>query len=791
MNTGKFIIKYRWWILTASIIITIAFGLQIPRAKIDPDINHYIPETMTSRVNTQKIENIFGGNDMLVVVLKTEDVLSAVTLKRLKKISKSINKMDGINKTLSLFDSKSIRGENGAMIVEPAIKRIPKTSDEREILRSNLKNNDLVYKTVVSSDFTMAAVIMILNQGVSEENIITEVNSIIKETPGKEEVFLGGLPYLKAIVSKELSHDFKFLLPGGLIIMLIMLYFFFRQKRGVMLPFSVVIMAIIISMGIMPLAGWEMSIITLLLPIVLIAVANDYGIHLIARYQELAHGKTNGYNQKELSAQVFASLKIPVILTGITTLAGILSLLSHQMIPARQLGILAATGIGFALILSLLFIPAMLSFLKNDRLRFSKSSGRNDWFERVIIRFGKIVTAHPKRILGITLVVVMLTGVGLTLLKVDTNIENFFPKKHPVRTGAAIINQNFGGTQTISLLVEGDIKDPGLLNRMDFYANALEQHEGVGSVLSITDVIKEMSKAINDKGDLWYNDIPDSRNAVAQYFELYSMSGDPEDFEQLVDFDYKYAQIIVTLNDGSNTTIKNVISYARELTDGDENIKLIGGYGYVVSELADLVVRGQMVSLLLAIIAIAILVMLIFRSFSAGLISTIPLVLAIILLFGLMGILGIRLDIATALLSSMMIGIGVDYTVHFLWRYREERKNALNPENAIKKTLETTGRGIIFNALSVIIGFAVLLFSAFPPIRFFGFLTVLSISACLIGALMVIPSLLLVFKPAIVKSENRQLKKTPVNYHGNLIGKLKERVGNIKLKPIFNKHVTN
>jgi len=143
--------------------------------------------------------------------------------------------------------------------------------------------------------------------------------------------------------------------------------------------------------------------------------------------------------------------------------------------------------------------------------------------------------------------------------------------------------------------------------------------------------------------------------------------------------------------------------------------------------------------------------MILFRSFTAGLISAIPLALSVTILFGLMGIFRIELNIATALLSSIMIGVGVDYTIHFLWRYRIERQNGLFPQEAVKKTLFTTGRGIVFNAFSVIVGFVALLFSSFMPVRFFGFLVVVSIFSCLVGALVLIPALCLVFRPKFLE----------------------------------------
>ncbi len=745
MKTGKLITKYRWWIMGFALTITLVFGLQIPKSQIDPNMDNYIPTKMESRINTNKIQEIFGGSDPMVIAFETKDVLNPETLKRVKKISKSLKKLDDVNKVLSLFDLKSIKGEDGAMIVDPAVPHIPKTPEGREKLRKELENNSMVYKKVVSEDFKMTAIIATVKKEVIEEEFMAKVNRIMEENPGSEKVYMGGIPYLTAIVSKDLSHDFKILLPVGIAIMLFMLYFFFRQKRGVLLPFLIVLMSIVFSMGLIPVLGWKLSIVTLLLPIILIAVANDYGIHLIARYQELFKDYGSEYAKKKLAEVTYSGLKLPIILTGLTTIVGILSLLSHRMIPARQIGVLAAAGITFALFFSLVLIPAILSLLKKKGPPVFNKKHKTDIMDRILKKFGLLVTNQPKKILIFALSLVILTGTGLIFLKVDTNIENFFPKHHAVRQGAKVINDNFGGSQNLSVLVEGDIKDPALLKRMEKYEESIKTHEGVGNIFSITDVVKEMSKAINDKGDSLYNKIPGTRNAVAQYFELYSMSGDPDDFEQLVDFDYQHALIMVTLKDASNTNVNGVIKYIRKLTKGDKNIKLIGGYTYISSQLAHLVVKGQMISLLLAMAAIIFLVMLIFRSVRIGLMSSVPLLLAIIFLFGLMGILGIRLDIATALLSSMMIGIGVDYTIHFLWRYKEEFHTSLNSSLAIRKTLETTGRGIVFNALSVIIGFSVLLISTFPPIRFFGFLVIISISACLIGALMIIPSLLIVF----------------------------------------------
>ena len=260
-----------------------------------------------------------------------------------------------------------------------------------------------------------------------------------------------------------------------------------------------------------------------------------------------------------------------------------------------------------------------------------------------------------------------------------------------------------------------------------------------------------MSRALNDPDEAGYDRIPDKENAVAQYFELYAMSGDAEDFEKMVDFSYEHAVITARMNTTSTAKLSKVVNKINNMTKDDPDILLIGGFGLVLSDLAKLMVNGQFLSLSLAAIIVAILLMILFKSFVAGLISAIPLVLSMAILFGLMGFFGIELNVVTAMLSSIMIGVGIDYTIHFLWRYREERQNGLLAKDAVRKTLTTTGRGIIFNAFSVIIGFIALLFSSFLPVKFFGFLVIVSIFSCLIGALVIIPALCLILKPKFLE----------------------------------------
>ncbi|RLD44362.1 MAG: RND family transporter, partial [Bacteroidetes bacterium] len=331
--------------------------------------------------------------------------------------------------------------------------------------------------------------------------------------------------------------------------------------------------------------------------------------------------------------------------------------------------------------------------------------------------------------------------------------ENFLTSKHPFRQATSIVDEDFGGTKYLTVLFEGDMKDPKLLQRLDHYETELKKNPSVGSVMSIASILKIMSRAINDKGDEFYDKIPDTREAVAQYIELYSMSGEPEDFDDLVNFDYTQALLIVQFRADSKNALDNVIDEIDRLTVDDPNRSIIGGYCLVDKELAEAVVHGQYNSLLFAILIIALLLVLIFRSFVSGLLGSLPLLFTVITLFGTMGWLGIKLDIGTAMLSSIAIGIGVDYTIHFFWRYRYELGSGKSHEEAIATTLTTTGRGITINAFSVMLGFVILFVSSFLTIKYFAFLIIFSVLICLLCALILIPALCLLIKPKFLEKK--------------------------------------
>ncbi|HSA33921.1 MAG TPA: MMPL family transporter [bacterium] len=744
VKLAEFVIKYRWGIILSHIILSLLFLFPLTRAEVDPDVQNMLPADMKERLDLQKIEALFGGTEIALVIMEAEDILAEATLDRAAKIADAIRAVPGIDRVSTL---PNIGGDDFAD-EEPTPEQ---KKEKREAAREEIRKNDLIYGTIVSKDFRYLAIVVKLSAQSSETLRITgDIRRTAEEVPGTERLVYGGLPFIKERISEDVPKDmFKFL-PAGILVMMLFLYISFRQFRGILLPFSIVAMSIVVSMGLIPLFGWKMQTVTMILPVIMIAVANNYAVHLVSRYQQ-DNRDDCALDKVGLAKLGILSLGAPVIATGVTTIGGIMSILTHRIVPAKQLGILAGIGITFALAASLLFIPAVLSLLRKPRPVIEVDYRKRHLLERFMYGVAYLISKNPKQVLVVTLLAALVAALFIPRLTGDSNLARYYPAGSTVARSSEIVNEQFGGGQIVNVVVEGDIKEPSILRKVDTFEKEMEKLPEVGKSTSIVRLIKMISRNLHKPSEPGYDAIPDSRGAVDFYLTEYAKMADIQEIAHLVTADFRHAQIMVQINDEGSGTIKRVVAKVNELTAGDPAFRIVGGSGYIFAALIDEVSKGQVTSLILSVIIVAILVMLLFRSFMAGFVASIPLALALVFLFGIMGGAGIPLDIATAMLSSIMIGVGVDYTIHFLWRYREELRLGKSPEKAMRRTLRTTGRGIVFNAVSVMLGFSVLILSVFMPIRFFGVLIVLAISTCLLGALFIMPAYCLVFRPKFLE----------------------------------------
>jgi hypothetical protein len=759
MRKEKFIIRNRWWFIITPLVLSVVAVVLLTKVKINSDLESYFPETMQSKENAQLVEETFGKTEPLMLVFETGDVLNPATLQRIKNLDNELGRMDLFDEVISLFSMKNIKGNDGMMIVDPLIDQMPETETEREKLRERVRGNELAYKTVVSENFRYSLILMQVANGITDEEVMTAVNNVLEKYPGTEKTYISGMPYLRYETNNKITRDLTILLPLGLLIMVLFLFISFREFRGVWLPISVVVVSTLVSMALLPLMNWDLSIIGVLIPIMMIAIANNYGVHFVARYQEI-NVKQKSWGMNLIVLKTLSHLRKPIFFTGLTTIVGILGLVTHLMIPARQMGIISAIGVGLALALSLTYIPALMSIMKKGKSHRAYSEKKNSVIGAALSGAAAFINRHPHKAIAVFVLALAIAGSGIFMLKVASNNDKVLPKKHPYNQTISIANEHFGGTRFLTVLFEGDMKDPAVLKRIDSYENELKKMPEIGNVNSMATIIKIMSRALNDPGTEGYDKIPENRQAIAQYLLLYSMNGDPSDFENLVDFDYTRGLLNIQFQAGDMKTLNKVIDKIETLTQNDPAKQVIAGFSLTEKEMAESITTGQAYSLIFALVAIFVLLSLIFKSVPAGATGSLPLVFAVICTFGFMGFTGMELNIVTTLLSSISIGVGVDYTIHILWRLKAELARGEPYPAAINTTLRTTGRGIVINAFSVMLGFSVLYFSAFPYLKMFATLIILSLFLCLLCALVLIPAICFIAKPRFL---GKAPETTPAN----------------------------
>jgi len=442
----------------------------------------------------------------------------------------------------------------------------------------------------------------------------------------------------------------------------------------------------------------------------------------------------------------------PVIMTSVTTAVGFISLLTSQVYPVKYFGIFTAFGVLVAMVFSLVFLPAAVMIFglpKPKKINSTENKGGHS-HSKLANGFAAGVLKHSSvSIIGTGLIIV-LSIIGLQKIWINSSFLEKFESKSEIVVTDQFINEHFGGTSTLNLILDANgtkdkFKNPEVLKLVDkMQKDVVETLPIVGNSFSLADYVNRMNKVMNADNEA-FNTIPDDKNMIAQYLLLYEMSGDPENLDKVVDYNYDKLNITFQLKSDNSKAINSALEVIHTY---EVDFKKMGitmnyaGSGYKGLVFTDLILEGQIISIIMSLILIIILISIMFKSVKIGLIGSVPIIITALISFGLMGFLGIPLNSTTALLSSIAIGIGIDYAVHFLEQYRINASTTDNKLLAAQKTMAHSGRAIIFNAIVVIAGFLVLIFSAFPPNRELGALVSLNMLTSFVGTLTIMLVLL-------------------------------------------------
>jgi predicted RND superfamily exporter protein len=549
----------------------------------------------------------------------------------------------------------------------------------------------------------------------------------------------------------------KRMVPIVLLVIGVVLFLLLRSYRATTATLVSVFISSIWAFGLMSVLNVPIYSVSTMIPVMLIAIGVAYGVYFynhLAQFYEKQPEATR-------SAAVMYVIKVlitPLAMAAFTTIIGFISLLSSQFYPIKYFGIFTAVGILVAFLLALTFLPAMvIIFGYKPKIKKVKKTSlqKNDTWERVT----NWLLLRKKAIYISVVVVLIISGIGIQKVWINSSFLSNFEKNSDIVLTDKFVNSKFGGTSTLNVILESDeqsaFKQPANLILIDQMQDETEELALVGNSFALTDYIKRMNKVMNADEEEFYS-IPSDNEMIAQYLLLYEMSGDPQNLERVINYDYNRTNITFQLKGDDSKTINEALSVIKQFEDrlNEKGITInYAGSGYKALVFTDLILEGQIMSIAISLVLVLILLTIMFRSFKAGLIGSIPIIITATFSFGVMGLLNIPLSTTTALLSSIAIGIGIDYAIHFMQYYKVNTKESGDKLSGLYATMNQTGKAILFNAVVVISGFMVLLFSVFPPNRKLGALVSMNMFTSLVGTLTIMMVLVYSYNVFIKKKK--------------------------------------
>jgi len=761
MNITKLVVDNPKKTIILLVLISLFFCLFIPRIIFQADIRDMIPADDPVVKDMEETTKIFGSQNILMAVLRSDNIFTVNTLKKIHQIEEEFSDLPEVDKVTTPLNINLIESSEFLITIAPIVEHIPENEEEVKKFKEKILMSP-TGKSFVTENGKAALMLITLNPDVAgttrARKLVADMLKIMAEREGSEKIYLAGESYQNYYIQESITHDLYFLFGIVAFIVILLLYLCFRSIQRTILLVLTILMGIIWVIGLMALIGFPMTMISVAMPAILVAVSSAYGIHILNKHYEII-GK--GLGGKEAVLEAMRGMNSPVVMAALTTAAGFLALISSFVIPIRQFGISTAFGVLSAVVISLTFIPAVLVLQKTPiHLKKQHSPGRLAFLLRKMAGFvtkrAKIVLLSAFLLLGVFLL-------GIPRINIESNPINYFGKDSPVVQAVNIVENEFGGSLRLMIVLdtekEGGIKEPGILRQMIEIQEYLNSLKHVSNSFSLADLICKINQAFHG-GEKSYYAIPDTREAVAQELLLFSMQ-EGSDINSLVSHNFQKALISAQMENVGGKEMEEIIDKINKYLEENFNnngkfrAKLVGMPRIVIS-LIRKTVSSQMSSIVFSILAVAAIVSLLFTSITAGFICVLPLLFTIGINFGVMGYFGNSLNIATAMISSIAIGIGIDYSIHFLSRYKEEIKKGKNKVEALVVTAETAGQGIFFNAITLILGFGVLLFSSFRAISTFGYLVSLTMLISSLASLTVIPAILSLISCKILTRKTRR-----------------------------------
>lgn len=728
----RLIIGYPLWTIGIVLMLTFFFGWHIPNLRFQSSMYDLAVEDLPETRRYETFKEIFGTEEAILVVVRTGGVLEPAAFDAVEKLADRLGEIDGVRRVISLPGIKR----------DVAVFGVQSLKEFEEVLQPV----ELIWKSLLSEDRKNTSIMLVLEDLEDRRAVVSAVDREITRTQAGIDLYQIGMPVVSEALSRFTERDFLRLPPMTFCVIALLLLLFFRNPRGMLIPLGVVSIVLIWVFGLMGIAGEPLNMLTMIVPVFLIAVGTAYCMYVWSMYLEaLEEADSN----RQAVIQSFSRSALPMVLVVGTTIIGVGSLFVNRIEGIRSFALFSCFGMVCLLVMMLIFLPALLTALPTPRSRFSAISRPHAGVARFLEAVVRIDIAHQKITLPLLAAMIILAFWGMTRIRVETNPVAYFKAQSEISRHFHEVYQDMSGSFPVNVVVEGEgedyFEDPANLNRLQEIERYLQSLEGVDKALSFLDYLKLVRYALN-RFDPSYYALPEESFEVRMLANSYQTVLGTDMLRSNMSEDFSKANILLLTRLSSSADflrLKSRIETHCEAVFGGSPRVDVTGFGMVISASSELVTRGQMTSLWITLAAVLGLILVLFVSLKVGVVAILANFFPIIVNFGLMGWLGIKLSMVTSLIAGIAIGLAVDDTIHYLVGFSRELKKDLNKQRALTDTLLRVGRPMVYTTLTIGSGFAVLLFSHFEPTAVFGLMMAVTLLAALIGDLILLPSLML------------------------------------------------
>jgi hydrophobe/amphiphile efflux-3 (HAE3) family protein len=707
------ILRFRWLLLLLVFLLTVSAFYEMRTIRMDNSNETYFVEGDQTLVTYNRFHDTFGNDEFVYILFETGNFFQSEIIKLISNLATDLEEdVPYVKDVKFLGNVEYIEGVEGGVEIYDLMEEFPKTPQQMEIIRKKALAEPLYLNNLISPDGRTAAILLEFDpypgDKVDARRTIAPVVREILARPqyASLEHYTVGIPIINYDIQAVTAKETGLFMLICIVLEMLILFWTTRRVRGVIAPIIVVILSVFWTLGMVGILGWTLNMLVIIIPTLLIAVGVGDSMHVIAEFQDQ---QQRGLGRKEAITNTLTMVGLPCLLTTLTTATAFLSFLATAIKPIREMGVYAAIGVIMAFVLSFIVVPVFFSFGKEKAGPQNPSTNRNDLFDRILGWIALINIKHPRAIFGIFLVLTLLSAGGYLLVKVESNTIKMFSKDLPIRQAFDYVDSHMGGSMSVEIMIDtvekDGVKDPAFLQQIESLQDYINKHPLAMKTMSVLDLLKEMNQALHENRPEYYT-LPETKEQVSEYMFLYETAGGGE-LDKQVSFNYDIARLTARTKSLNTKDIKIFVSditgFAKEHLDPSIKIELTGMIP-MVNAMSDLITSGQIKSFGFAFIAISLMMIIVLRSFKLGLISMVPNLFPVLIAIGFMGYAGIYLSMAVVTFAAIIIGIAVDDTIHFFVRYRREFNRTGTYEKAVKATITTVGRPIMFTTVTLVAG---------------------------------------------------------------------------------------